>query len=112
MQRARSANERSVRYYRENEWAFNKDSEEEPPALCLAMSGGGMRSAAFSIGVLAGLHDTAPLLDPKRNPQTHLGLIREGQANSPEGTTRLHHSNLERPTVARARRSRACGGSP
>jgi hypothetical protein len=58
---ARSANEKSVRYYQENEWAFNKGSREEPPELCLAISGGGMRSAAFSIGVLAGLHDTGVL---------------------------------------------------
>jgi predicted acylesterase/phospholipase RssA len=61
VERARSANEESVRYYREKEWAFNKGSTEEPPELCLALSGGGMRSAAFSIGVLAGLHDTGVL---------------------------------------------------
>jgi len=46
-----------------SEWKFNKDnktkSEElwEPPKLCLALSCGGLRSAAFSIGVLQGLQE-------------------------------------------------------
>ncbi|HZP87287.1 MAG TPA: patatin-like phospholipase family protein [Burkholderiales bacterium] len=37
------------------EWEWNKDTEN-PPAVCLALSGGGVRSAAFSIGVLEGLY--------------------------------------------------------
>jgi hypothetical protein len=47
--------EKSVPYG--NEWLFNRHSKAEPPQLCLSLSGGGMRSAAFSIGVLAGLKD-------------------------------------------------------
>ncbi|MBF0182092.1 MAG: patatin-like phospholipase family protein [Magnetococcales bacterium] len=42
------------------EWRFNRsgpDAKNHPPALCLALSGGGMRSAAFSIGVMSGLHE-------------------------------------------------------
>ena len=46
--------------YRE-EWRFNRFDKERPPQLCLAMSGGGMRSAAFNIGVLKGLHQSGVL---------------------------------------------------
>ncbi len=33
------------------------DAPDAPPQLCLALSGGGIRSAAFQIGVLQGLHE-------------------------------------------------------
>jgi hypothetical protein len=39
-----------------HEWQLNKGDKNAPPVLGLAMSGGGMRSAAFNIGVLKGLH--------------------------------------------------------
>lgn len=64
-----AANERKVardnmarvgRSYRE-EWRYNRHDQNRPPQLCLAMSGGGMRSAAFNIGVLKGLHQTGVL---------------------------------------------------
>jgi hypothetical protein len=42
------------------EWAFNHDTES-PPALGIAMSGGGIRSAAFNIGILRGLHENGIL---------------------------------------------------
>jgi hypothetical protein len=41
----------------EEEWRFNKDNKRAPPELCLAMSGGGIRSAAFNMGVLRALHE-------------------------------------------------------
>jgi len=45
--------------YRE-EWQFNRDPDH-PPQLCVAMSGGGMRSAAYNIGVLRGLNELGVL---------------------------------------------------
>lgn len=42
------------------EWAWNR-VQSEPPKLCLAMSGGGLRSAAFNLGVLKGLHEAGIL---------------------------------------------------
>lgn len=42
-------------FRREYEWKFNHMSMEDPPQKCLALSGGGIRSAAFSIGILRGL---------------------------------------------------------
>jgi hypothetical protein len=39
------------------EWKFNHSCHSSPPALGIAMSGGGIRSAAFNIGVLCALHD-------------------------------------------------------
>lgn len=38
------------------EWWFRRNGFQ-PPSLCVAMSGGGIRSAAFNIGVLRGLHE-------------------------------------------------------
>jgi hypothetical protein len=41
-----------------NEWVYNRNGRtNEPPLLGLALSGGGMRSATFSIGILHGLSD-------------------------------------------------------
>lgn len=42
------------------EWAWNK-VPERPPKRCLALSGGGLRAATFSIGVLKGLHEAGKL---------------------------------------------------
>jgi predicted acylesterase/phospholipase RssA len=39
-----------------NEWWF-RTNQKEVPDLCVAMSGGGIRSAAFNIGVLRALHE-------------------------------------------------------
>ena len=39
----------------QDEWQYNRDING-PPRLCVAMSGGGIRSAAYNIGVLQGLH--------------------------------------------------------
>ncbi|MDJ0784783.1 MAG: hypothetical protein QNJ22_22655 [Desulfosarcinaceae bacterium] len=46
-----------------HEWQLNKGDKNAPPALGLAMSGGGMRSAAFNVGVLKGLHKMGQLDD-------------------------------------------------
>jgi hypothetical protein len=43
------------------EWQLNKGDPNAPPTHGLAMSGGGMRSAAFNIGVLKGLHEAKKL---------------------------------------------------
>jgi hypothetical protein len=51
----------AVAYYRENEWRFNKRHTDRPPALCLALSGGGSRSAAFAMGVMRGLQERGTL---------------------------------------------------
>lgn len=44
----------------QKEWQFNRNPQDLPQ-LCVAMSGGGMRSAAYNIGVLKGLHDLGEL---------------------------------------------------
>ena len=49
-------NSEALAWYRENEWQFNKMDKTRPPETCLCLSGGGIRSAAFSIGVLKALH--------------------------------------------------------
>jgi hypothetical protein len=55
------ANWKELTWYRENEWPYNgrrrndAAAREHPPLVCVALSGGGIRSAAFSIGVLKGL---------------------------------------------------------
>jgi hypothetical protein len=49
-------NSKALAWYKENEWQFNKDNKTQPPEECLCLSGGGVRSAAFSIGVMKGLH--------------------------------------------------------
>lgn len=43
------------------EWKFNKKDKTAPPLLGISFSGGGMRSATFSIGVMQGLHDIGVL---------------------------------------------------
>jgi hypothetical protein len=45
------------------EWAFNHGDANSPPALGVAMSGGGIRSAAFNLGVLQALHERGILRD-------------------------------------------------
>jgi len=55
-----SGNPRLVEASYRHEWRFNHNPNR-PPRLCLAMSGGGMRSAAFNIGVLKGLHQAGIL---------------------------------------------------
>lgn len=50
-------NSNAMEWYRKNEWQFNKGDKTQPPKQCLSLSGGGIRSAAFSIGVLKGLHE-------------------------------------------------------
>jgi len=44
-----------------HEWRFNHGDTQGPPALGLAMSGGGIRSAAFNLGVLQALHEAGIL---------------------------------------------------
>lgn len=45
------------------EWKFNHGDASSPPRLGMAMSGGGIRSAAFNLGVLQALHDAQILRD-------------------------------------------------
>lgn len=50
-------------WYKNNEWSYNrgradKEPKTERPLVCVAISGGGIRSAAFGIGVMQGLHET------------------------------------------------------
>ncbi len=47
-----------VIYYREAEWPLHR-TPKQPPELGLALSGGGIRSASFSVGVLTGLYEQA-----------------------------------------------------
>ena len=54
-------NSEALAWCRENEWQFNKVDKTRPPETCLCLSGGGIRSAAFSVGVLKGLHQKAIL---------------------------------------------------
>ncbi len=43
-----------------SEWKWNT-KQDFPPQLCLALSGGGLRSATFGLGVLKGLHEAKQL---------------------------------------------------
>lgn len=43
------------------EWDWNEVARR-PPKRCLALSGGGLRAATFSIGVLKGLHEAGKLI--------------------------------------------------
>ena len=45
------------------EWRFNHGDANSPPTIGIAMSGGGIRSAAFNLGVLHALHDKGILRD-------------------------------------------------
>jgi len=54
-------NSKALAWYRENEWQFNKADKGRPPETCLCLSGGGIRSAAFSVGVLKALHQNGIL---------------------------------------------------
>jgi len=54
-------NGEALAWYKENEWQFNKVDKTRPPETCLCLSGGGIRSAAFSIGVLKALHQKGML---------------------------------------------------
>lgn len=44
-----------------DEWEYNRGSQKAPPENCVAMSGGGIRSASFNIGVLSALQETGRL---------------------------------------------------
>jgi hypothetical protein len=50
-------NNKALQEYRDNEWQYNRTDKNSAPKTCLALSGGGIRSASFSIGVLKGLHE-------------------------------------------------------
>jgi hypothetical protein len=49
-------NSEALAWYRAKEWQFNKLDKTRPPETCLCLSGGGIRSAAFSVGVLKALY--------------------------------------------------------
>lgn len=46
-----------------DEWRFHREVKDTPPKMCLAMSGGGIRSAYFNIGVLKSLHESGKFYD-------------------------------------------------
>ncbi len=50
-------NSKALARYKVNEWLFNRVDKDQPPQDCLCLSGGGIRSAAFSLGALKGLHE-------------------------------------------------------
>src|SRR5438132_7505115 len=52
LQTQADANNMALDFYRVHEWPYHGNTT---PAVCLAVSGGGIRSAAFSIGVMKGL---------------------------------------------------------
>jgi len=54
-------NNKSMKWYKENEWSYNRTDKHSTPKICLALSGGGIRSATFSIGVLKGLEEKGVL---------------------------------------------------
>ena len=58
---AATENNKAMDWFKENEWQYNKGDKTQPPKQCLALSGGGIRSAAFGIGVLKGLHEKGVL---------------------------------------------------
>jgi hypothetical protein len=57
------ANMQALRWYTAHEGTYHKANGHTPtfPQHCIALSGGGIRSAAFSIGVLKGLEETGVL---------------------------------------------------
>ena len=50
------ANKKAMARYKSTEWQYNRNDKNTAPKMCLALSGGGIRSASFSIGVLKGLN--------------------------------------------------------
>jgi len=58
------ANSDELKWHQEHEWPYNggrrsdPGAKNSPPLVCVSLSGGGIRSAAFSIGVLKGLSET------------------------------------------------------
>jgi hypothetical protein len=59
-QRVSAANHALSQYYLTNESRLYRSGKQRP-GLCLALSGGGIRSSAFAIGVLQGLNETGKL---------------------------------------------------
>jgi len=59
----KSSNDEILKSDFKHEWAFNRDpnNRNSPPRLGLAISGGGTRSASFSIGVLKALQENGVL---------------------------------------------------
>ena len=56
-----------MKWYAENEWQYNRNgpsSTTQRPQVCVSFSGGGIRSAAFAIGVMQGLHEKPVLNAP------------------------------------------------
>ena len=61
-------NEEALAYYQSTEWPLNAapNQSPQPPRLGISLSGGGMRSAIFSLGVLTGLHEAGLGLFPEK----------------------------------------------
>lgn len=62
IQRVGSTNQALSQYYLTNESRLYRSGKQRP-SICLAFSGGGIRSSAFAIGVLQGLNDTGKLTE-------------------------------------------------
>jgi Patatin-like phospholipase len=101
-----------------DEWTWNRYDKTGPPRHCLALSGGGMRAATFSIGVLRQLakngdlakidvissvsggsyasswYYAQALLANKRNEAFYLARLFEGAEQSPELKQLRQHSRL------------------
>jgi len=50
-------NKQALDWYRDNEWQYNRTDTTKPPLVCVSLSGGGIRAAAFAIGVMKGLSE-------------------------------------------------------
>ena len=50
-------NQQESAWYQENEWPYNRTNSNKLPLVCVSFSGGGIRSAAFAIGVMKGLSE-------------------------------------------------------
>ena len=57
--RVAKANAEDLQWFREHEWPLHRNAayRSEAPRQCVALSGGGIRSAAFSLGVMKGLQN-------------------------------------------------------
>jgi hypothetical protein len=56
-----AVNQQRVQCLYGDEWAFNRSDQTQPPAFGVALSGGGMRSASYSMGVLKAMHERKEL---------------------------------------------------
>jgi hypothetical protein len=54
-------NSRALENYKDHEWKFNHIATDAPPERCIALSGGGIRSASYGIGVMKAINEIKSL---------------------------------------------------